>query len=136
MTYWCGFCLLCLIVVIDAGLEHALVDAADGAYPVIREVFKRRSGFDAVFGIAFFGIVCVATRITEIFFHSWNSFRIMYLGLTPTGIIVPHFVPEYNSYLSGRLFIREDALKVRPVFSRRLPIVLSLPLLLSSLCCF
>ena len=59
-----------LVVVIDAGLEHTLVDTAYRANPIVRQIFKRRSGFDAVFGIAFFGIVCVATRITEIFLHS------------------------------------------------------------------
>jgi hypothetical protein len=60
---------LLLVIVIYARLEHTFVNAANRAYPAIGNIFKSGTGCNAMFGIAFFRIICVATGITKIFFH-------------------------------------------------------------------
>lgn len=59
-----------LVVVIDARLEHALVNTAYGANPIIRNVLKSGSGCDAMLRITYCGIIRVATGIAKIFLHS------------------------------------------------------------------
>lgn len=57
------------IIVVDAGLEHALVHAADGAAPVIGKILECGAGSDAVIGIALLRIIGIAAGIAEIFFQ-------------------------------------------------------------------
>ena len=61
-----------LVVVVDAGLEHALGHATERAAPVIGQILESGSGSDAMLGIAFFRIISVATGIAEIFLHVGN----------------------------------------------------------------
>lgn len=58
-----------LVVIIDAGLEHALAHAAERAAPVIGKILKCRSGSDAVLGITFLRIIGITTGITKKFLH-------------------------------------------------------------------
>ena len=51
------------------GTEQTFIYAADGAYPVVRYVFKSSAGGNAVFGVADFRVVNVAAWITDIFLH-------------------------------------------------------------------
>jgi len=60
-----------LIVVLDAGLEHALVHTAQGAAPVIGKILKSGSGSDSVLGISFLRIIGVSAGIAKIFLHDW-----------------------------------------------------------------
>jgi hypothetical protein len=66
------FTFAALVVVVNARLEHAFVNAANRAYPVSGNIFKRCSRCDSVFRITFCGIICVAARIAKIFFHFDN----------------------------------------------------------------
>jgi hypothetical protein len=59
----------CACYLIFYGLEHIFVDLAQGADPVIRDVFKRGSRSDAAVRVAFFGIVHVLTHGADIFLH-------------------------------------------------------------------
>ena len=60
---------LCLVVVVDAGLEHVLGHAADRAAPVSGKILKSSAGLDAVLGIAFRGIISISAGITKILLH-------------------------------------------------------------------
>lgn len=71
--------LWCLVVIANTGLEHALIDSADRAYPIVRNIFERRSGRNTMFRITFFRVIHIATRITEILLHKKRSFQRMYL---------------------------------------------------------
>ena len=66
----------CLVVIVDAGLEHALVHAAQRAAPVIGKILKFGSGSNAMLGITFLRIIGIAARITKIFLHDSISFHI------------------------------------------------------------
>ncbi|KPJ49238.1 MAG: hypothetical protein AMJ41_03320 [candidate division Zixibacteria bacterium DG_27] len=49
--------------------ELLLAGAADGANPIPREIFERRSGGDVAFRIADRGVVHIATDVTHVFLH-------------------------------------------------------------------
>lgn len=58
-----------LVVVLDAGLEHALVHTAQRAAPVIGKVLEFGSGSNAVLGIAFLRIISIPAGVAKIFLH-------------------------------------------------------------------
>jgi len=58
------------IALFAVGLEESFVNAADRAYPVIWNICKGSSGRNAAVGIADFGIVHIAARYTDPFFHN------------------------------------------------------------------
>ena len=60
----------CLVVIVDAGLEHALVHAAQRAAPVIGKRLERSAGSDAVLRVTFLRIISITTGITKIFLHN------------------------------------------------------------------
>ena len=64
-------------------LEVVLAYAAQGAYPVFRQVFKRCSWCDAAFWIANCGVVYVAAGLTYILLHNhlFLSLLVMSLGV-------------------------------------------------------
>ena len=59
-----------LIVIVDAGLEHALAHAAKRAAPVIGNILKCCARCDSVIGITFLRIVSISAGITKIFLHN------------------------------------------------------------------
>jgi hypothetical protein len=59
-----------LVIIVDAGLEHALIHAAKRAAPVIRQILKSSTGSDAMLRITFFRIIGIAAGIAKIFLHS------------------------------------------------------------------
>ncbi len=59
-----------LVVVLDAGLEHALVHTAQRAAPVIGKRLERSAGSDAVLRVTFLRIISITTGITKIFLHN------------------------------------------------------------------
>ena len=61
--------ILCLVIILDAGLEHALVYTADRAAPVIGKVLELGSGSNAVLGIAFLRIISIPAGVAKIFLH-------------------------------------------------------------------
>lgn len=61
------------VIIIDAGLEHALVHAAYRAAPVIGKILEFGSGSNAVLRITFGGVICVSTGIAKIFLHNCMS---------------------------------------------------------------
>ena len=71
-----------LIVIINAGLEHALIYAADRAAPVIGKIFKSGAGSNAVLRIALFRIISISTGIAKIFFH--NLYLLSHIGYNKT----------------------------------------------------
>ncbi len=50
-------------------LEILFADAADGADPTVGQVFERRSGGNAVFGIADGGIIGGGADVANVFLH-------------------------------------------------------------------
>jgi len=54
--------------------ERVLAQAADGAYPILGNVFPLGAGSDAAFGIAHFGIIDV-TAGALVLFHDISSLR-------------------------------------------------------------
>ena len=50
-------------------LEHIFSDAADGADPVIRQIFEGRARSDAVVGIADSRVVLIAAGAANVFIH-------------------------------------------------------------------
>ena len=77
-----------LVVIIDAGLEHALVHAAERAAPVIGKILKFGSGSNAVIGITFLRIIGITTGITKIFLHGNSLLSIikLFIYISLTGI--------------------------------------------------
>ena len=59
-----------LIVIINAGLEHALIYTANRAAPVIRQILKSCAGSDTMLRITLLRIISITTGIAKIFFHS------------------------------------------------------------------
>ena len=59
----------CLVIILDAGLEHALVYTAQRAAPVIGKVLEFGSGSNAVLGIAFLRIISIPAGVAKIFLH-------------------------------------------------------------------
>ena len=51
------------------GLEILFADAANGADPTVGQVFERRSGRNAVFGIADGGIIDGGADVADVFLH-------------------------------------------------------------------
>ena len=58
-----------LVIILDAGLEHALAHTADRAAPVIRKILKFGSGSNAMLGITFLRIVSIPAGVAKIFLH-------------------------------------------------------------------
>ena len=50
-------------------LEIVFADAADGADPTVGQIFERRSGGNAVFGIADGGIIDGGADVADVFLH-------------------------------------------------------------------
>ena len=63
----------CLVVVFDAGLEHALVYTAQRAAPIIGKGLKRSTRSNAMLRVTFFGVISISTGIAKIFLHSDKS---------------------------------------------------------------
>ena len=59
----------CLVIILDAGLEHALVYAADRAAPVIGKILELGSGSNAVLGITFLRVISIPAGVAKIFLH-------------------------------------------------------------------
>lgn len=57
------------VIILDAGLEHALVYTAQRAAPVIGKVLEFGSGSNAVLGIAFLRIISIPAGVAKIFLH-------------------------------------------------------------------
>ena len=53
--------------------ELILAYAAEGAYPIFRQIFEGGSGLDAIVGIAKFGIINISANIAYILFHIITS---------------------------------------------------------------
>ena len=54
--------------------EVALTYSAQGAYPIFWQVFKGRTGLDAVVGITYCGVVLVTADVANILLHSCQVF--------------------------------------------------------------
>ena len=55
--------------------ENLLAEAADGAYPIVWECFKRCACGDAILWVANLGVIDIVTSSTYIFFHSCRGIR-------------------------------------------------------------
>ena len=53
--------------------EVVLAYAADGAYPVLRNVFEGSAGSDAAVRIAYFRVIHVTTSVANVLFHNLTS---------------------------------------------------------------
>lgn len=58
-------------------LKHILAYATFGTYPVIGQIGKRCSRFDAIVGIAYCRIIDPTTYGTNIFLHNISEFKFM-----------------------------------------------------------
>ena len=65
---------LYLVVIVDAGLEHALAHAAERAAPVIGKILELSAGSDSVIGISLLRIISIAAGITKILLHDHTSY--------------------------------------------------------------
>ena len=56
--------------------EVVLTNTADGAYPILGDVFKRCSGSDTAIGIAYFWIINITTCVANVLFHNLKHFLV------------------------------------------------------------
>jgi hypothetical protein len=66
------------IIVTDL-IEIILGCAAQGAYPIGRQVFKIGSLLDSVLGITDLGTVLITAQLASIYAHSYPSFHMMFV---------------------------------------------------------
>jgi len=54
--------------------EVVLTNTADGAYPILGDVFKRSARSDTAIGIAYFWIINITTCVANVLFHNLKLF--------------------------------------------------------------
>ena len=54
--------------------EVVLTNTADGAYPILGDVFKGCSWSDTAIGIAYFWIINITTCVANVLFHNHGIF--------------------------------------------------------------
>ena len=69
-----------LIISFLYNLELILADAAQRAYPIVRERLKWNTWFNALLGITYLGVVDPLTYCTDILFH--NGFDLLNIQQT------------------------------------------------------
>jgi hypothetical protein len=89
------------------GFEFVLAGAADGAYPIFREVFPFGAGFDAVIGISLGLVINVSADSANIFFHRVSSVAFSVSAVRITGLspvyyslfqpLLPFFYSEFTA---------------------------------------
>ena len=60
---------------VGEGGELVFADTAERAGVIVGEFFKGCAGGDAVFGVAYFGIIYPVAYVANIFFHNLYSFK-------------------------------------------------------------
>ncbi len=55
--------------------KHFFTFLAKRAYPIFGQIFESRSGFNAVIGIAYFGIVYISAYFAFVLFHNFRIFK-------------------------------------------------------------
>ena len=64
------------------GLEFVFADAAFRAFPVVGQLFKRRSGRNVVFGIALFRIVHIAADFANVLLHDGHPLVLQWVAIS------------------------------------------------------